>query len=143
MIEYTTNIPNKVDYYDLLKTVYEDVDVSSLSEELENTIACVSVYNGERLVGLGRVKRENNYLCIDDLIVKLEDCREEIQNNIIVNLFNQLNQIKHYDIAVRDCLNMTMSNEDILYKKIEKNPSEENIRASMENQLQLNGYVGV
>ena len=86
---------------------------------------------------------ENNYLCIDDLIVKLEDCREEIQNNIIVNLFNQLNQIKHYDIAVRDCLNMTMSNEDILYKKIEKNPSEENIRASMENQLQLNGYVGV
>ena len=54
MIEYTTNIPNKVDYYDLLKTVYEDVDVSSLSEELENTIACVSVYNGERLVGLGR-----------------------------------------------------------------------------------------
>lgn len=143
MIEYTTNIPNKVDYYDLLKTVYEDVDVSSLSEELENTIACVSVYNGERLVGMGRVKRENNYLCIDDLIVKLEDCREEIQNNIIVNLFNQLNQIKHYDIVVRDCLNMTMSNEDILYKEIESNPSEGNIRASMENQLQLNGYVGV
>ena len=143
MIEYTTNLPNKVDYYDLLRTVYEDIDVSSLSDELENTIACVSVYNGERLVGMGRVKRENNYLCIDDLIVKLEDCREEIQNNIIVNLFNQLNQIKHYDIVVRDCLNMTMSNEDILYKKIESKPSEEDIRSSMENQLQLNGYVGV
>ncbi|MBR2704028.1 MAG: hypothetical protein IKE91_00995 [Clostridia bacterium] len=143
MIEYTNNLPNKVDYYDLLRTVYEDIDVSELASELENTIACVSVYNGERLVGMGRVKRENNYLCIDDLIVKLEDCREEIQNNIIVKLFNQVNQIKHYDVVVRDCLNMTMSSDDVLYKTIESKPSEEEVRASMENQIQLNGYVGV
>ena len=143
MIEYTNNLPNKVDYYDLLRTVYEDIDVSEISNELENTIACVSVYNGERLVGMGRVKRENNYLCIDDLIVKHEDFREEIQNNIIVKLFNQLNQIKHYDVVVRDCLNMTMSNDDILYKTIENTPSEEEVRVSMENQMQLNGYVGV
>lgn len=143
MIEYTNNIPNKVDYYDLLRTVYEDIDVSEISNELENTIACVSVYNGERLVGMGRVKRENNYLCIDDLIVKHEDFREEIQNNIIIKLFNQLNQIKHYDVIVRDCLNMTMSNDDILYKTVENNPSEEKVRVSVENQMQLNGYVGV
>lgn len=143
MIEYTNNIPNKVDYYDLLRTVYEDIDVSEISNELENTIACVSVYNGERLVGMGRVKRENNYLCIDDLIVKHEDFREEIQNNIIIKLFNQLNQIKHYDVIVRDCLNMTMSNDDILYKTVENTQSEEKVRVSVENQMQLNGYVGV
>ena len=143
MIEYTNNIPNKVDYYDLLRTVYEDIDVSEISNELENTIACVSVYNGERLVGMGRVKRENNYLCIEDLIVKHEDFREEIQNNIIIKLFNQLNQIKHYDVIVRDCLNMTMSNDDILYKTVENTPSGEKVRVSVENQMQLNGYVGV
>ena len=143
MIEYTNNIPNKVDYYDLLRTVYEDIDVSEISNELENTIACVSVYNGERLVGMGRVKRENNYLCIEDLIVKHEDFREEIQNNIIIKLFNQLNQIKHYDVIVRDCLNMTMSNDDILYKTVENTQSEEKVRVSVENQMQLNGYVGV
>lgn len=142
MIQYTTNLPNKVDYYDLLRTVYEDIDVSSLSEELDSTIACVTVYNGERLVGMGRVKRENNYLCIDDLIVKLEDCREEIQNNIIVNLFEQLNRIKNYDIAVRDCLNMTMSNEEmILTRAAEKKAEESSI--AIDNQLQLNGFAGV
>jgi len=144
MIQYTTKLPNKVDYYDLLRTVYDDIDVSQLSSELESSIVCVCVYNGERLVGMGRVKRENNYLCIDDLIVKLEDYREEIQSNIIVNLFDQLNQIKNYDIMVRDCLNMTMSNEDMMFKQ--QDFSENNVndaRVAMNNQLQLNGYVGV
>ena len=143
MIQYTTNLPNKVDYYDLLRTVYEDIDVSSLSEELNSTIACVTVYNGERLVGMGRVKRENNYLCIDDLIVKLEDYREEIQNNIIVNLFNQLNQMKHYDIAIRDCLNMTMSNEEMILTRAAEKRAEEEPTVSMDNQLQLNGFASV
>ena len=143
MIQYTTNLPNKVDYYDLLRTVYEDIDVSSLSEELDSTIACVTVYNGERLVGMGRVKRENNYLCIDDLIVKLEDCREEIQNNIIVNLFEQLNRIKNYDIAVRDCLNMTMSNEEMILTRAAEKKAEEKENMSIDNQLQLNGFASV
>ena len=143
MIQYTTNLPNKVDYYDLLRTVYEDVDVSSLSEELDSTIACVTVYNGERLVGMGRVKRENNYLCIDDLIVKLEDCREEIQNNIIVNLFDQINQIKHYDIAVRDCLNMTMSNEEMILTRAAEKKAAEEQSISLEEQLQLQGFASV
>ena len=143
MIQYTTNLPNKVDYYDLLRTVYEDVDVSSLSDELDSTIACVTVYNGERLVGMGRVRRENNYLCIDDLIVKLEEYREEIQNNIIVNLFNQINQIKHYDIAVRDCLNMTMSNEEMILTRAAEKRAEEESPVSLDNQLQLQGFASV
>ena len=142
MIQYTTNLPNKVDYYDLLKSVYEDVDVSSLSTELENSIACVCVYNGERLVGMGRVKRESNYLCIEDLIVKLEHSKEEIRNNIIVGLFDQLNQIKNYDIAVRDCLSMKMSNEEVIYSKAMQ---EQNYEKStvVSSQLQLNGLAGV
>lgn len=142
MIQYTTKLPNKVDYYDLLRTVYDDVDVSQLSTELESSIACVSVYNGERLVGMGRVKQENNYLCIEDLIVKLEDYREEIQNNIIVNLFEQLNQMKNYDVNVRDCLNMRQSNEEMLFRQPEV-PTQQEVIVSMDNQLQLNGYVGV
>jgi hypothetical protein len=142
MIQYTAKLPNKVEYYDLLRTVYDDVDVSQLSTELESSIACVSVYNGERLVGMGRVKQENNYLCIEDLIVKLEDYREEIQNNIIVNLFEQLNQMKNYDVNVRDCLNMRQSNEEMLFRQPEV-PTQQEVIVSMDNQLQLNGYVGV
>ena len=125
MIQYTTNLPSKVDYYELLKTVYEDIDVSGISTELENSIACVCVYNGDRLVGMGRVKREKNYLCIEDLIV---------------NLFTQLNQIKNYDIAVRDCLSMKMSNEEVtLSEAINQNVQ---VNATV-NSLQLNGVAGI
>lgn len=116
MIQYTDKIPNKIDYYDLIRTVYENIDVSELSNELDSTIACVSVYNGDRLIGMGRVKKEENYLCIEDLIVKLEDYKEEIQNNIIVYLFDQINKMKNYDITVRDCLSMRKSNEELLFR---------------------------
>ena len=143
MIQYTTKLPNKVDYYDLVRTVYDDIDVSSLSTELENSIACVCVYNGDRLVGMGRVKREKNYLCIEDLIVKLEYSREEIQNNIIINLFNQLNQIKNYDIAVRDCLSMNMSNEEVIFSRaMQQNQNIEANEAAVNN-LQYNGVAGI
>ena len=80
---------------------------------------------------------------LDDLIVKLEDCREEIQNNIIVNLFEQLNRIKHYDIAVRDCLNMTMSNEEMILTRAAEKKAEEKENMSIDNQLQLNGFASV
>lgn len=117
MIQYTNKIPNKIDYFELLRTVSENVDVSELSSELDSTIACVSVYNGERLVGLGRVKKEGPYLCIEDLIVKLEEYEDEIKSNIIVYLFNQLNEMKNYDMTVRDCLSMKKSNEEIIFNK--------------------------
>lgn len=116
MIQYTTKLPNKIDYFELIRTVYDDVDVSTLSSELDKTIACICVYNGERLIGMGRVKKEEDYLCIEDLIVKLEQYREEIQNNIIIGLFEQLNEMKNYDISVRDCLSMSKSNEELLFK---------------------------
>lgn len=142
MIQYINNLPNKVDYYDLIRNVYDDIDVSQLSQELESSIACVCVYNGERLVGMGRVKKENDYLCIEDLIVKLEDCKEEIQNNIIVNLFTQLNQMKNYDIIVRDGLNMRASNEELLFKRNnESNVQEAPTMYGIENQSQTNGYA--
>ena len=41
MIQYTNKLPSKVDYFELIRTVYEDVDVSELSSELDSTIACI------------------------------------------------------------------------------------------------------
>lgn len=136
MIQYINKIPNKIDYFELIRTEYENVDVSGLSTELDNTIACVSVYNGDRLIGMGRVKKEENYLCIEDLIVKLEPYKEEIQKNIIVNLFKQINQMKYYDIVVRDCLTMKKSNEEIITNQ---NNQEEDVLVFNEQQ---NSFVG-
>lgn len=144
MIQYTNKLPSKVDYFELIRTVYKDVDVSELSSELDGTIACICVYNGDRLVGMGRVKQEGNYLCIDDLIVKLEQYREEIQNNIIIGLFDQINEMKKYDIIVRDCLSMKKSNEEILFKN--QNISQEEvpeIDIRLNGQLDFKGFVGV
>ena len=126
MIQYINKLPSKVDYFELIRTEYQDIDVSELSAELDSTIACVCVYNGDRLIGMGRVKRENDYLCIEDLIVKLEPYKEEIQNNIIVNLFNQINQMKNYDVMVRDCLSMEKLGEDVDYRN-QSNQESENL----------------
>ena len=140
MIQYTNKLPSKVDYFELIRTVYKDIDVSELSSELDSTIACICVYNGDRLVGMGRVKKEGDYLCIEDLIVKLEQYREEIQNNIIIGLFDQINEMKKYDITVRDCLSMKKSNEEILFKN--QNSFQET-DIGLNNQLGFNGLVGV
>ncbi len=138
MLQYISQVPNKIDYYELIKTEYNNIDVSELSVELESTIACVCVYNGERLVGMGRVKQEGNYLCIEDLIVKLEPCKEEIQSNIIVSLFQQINKIKSYDITVRDCLSMKKSNEEKIFGN-----KDENGQISININNTKNSYVGV
>lgn len=138
MLQYINQVPNKIDYYELIKTEYDDIEVSELGAELQCTIACVSVYNGERLVGMGRVKQEGSYLCIEDLIVKLEPCKEEIQSNIIINLFNQINQMKCYDMTVRDCLSMKKSNEEIIFRNQDKQG-----QIGINIDSTANGYVGV
>lgn len=144
MIQYTNKLPSKVDYFELIRTVYEDVDVSELSSELDSTIACICVYNGDRLIGMGRVKKEGYYLCIEDLIVRLEQYREEIQNNIIIGLFDQINEMKKYDIEVRDCLSMKKSNEEILFKNQEIHQEDIQRRdMGLDGQLNLNGVVRV
>ena len=111
MIRYINKIPSKIEYFEMIRKEYENVEVSELSTELDSTITAVCVYNGDRLVGMGRIKKEGNLLCIEDLIVKLEPYKEEIQNGIIVNLIKQINQIKMYNVTVRDCLDMTNSEE--------------------------------
>ncbi|MBO5348722.1 MAG: hypothetical protein J6A89_02735 [Clostridia bacterium] len=123
LIRYINKIPSKIEYFDMVRTEYENVEVSELSTELDSTITAVCAYNGDRLVGMGRVKKDDNLLCIQDLIVKLEPYKEEIQNNIILNLIKQINQIKMYNITVRDCLDMTNFN-------IEKKSNENNIEES-------------
>ncbi len=112
MIQYINKIPSKIEYFDMIRTVYENenIEVSELSKELDETITAVCVYNGDRMVGMGRVKKEENLLCVEDLIVRLEPLKEEIQNNIIINLIAQVNKMKNYDVTVRDCLN-SVNNE--------------------------------
>lgn len=109
MIQYSNKVPSKIEYYDMIRSVYEDVEVAEIANELDNTIASICAYKGDRLIGMGRVKREGSALCIVDLIVKLDAYKEEIQNSIIIKLIDQVNILKHYDITVRECLDMTIT----------------------------------
>lgn len=118
MIQYVNKVPSKIEYYEMIRNEYDNVDVSEIAGELDSTIASICAYKGERLIGMGRVKREGNVLCIEDLIVKLDAYKEEVQNSIIINLINQVNILKHYDITVRECLDMSI--KEITEDKIKK-----------------------
>ena len=109
MIQYISKVPSKIEYYDMMRSVYDNIEVTELAIELDSTIAAVCAYKGERLIGMGRVKQEGSVLCIEDLIVKLDAYKEEVQNNIIVNLIDQVNKLKLYNITVRDCLDMSVT----------------------------------
>lgn len=122
MIQYINKIPTKIEFFEMLKVEYKEhkINVSKISEELENTLTAVCVYNGDRLIGMGRVKKEKQYLCIEDLIVNSEPLKEEIQKNIIIQLLKQVNQMKYSDVTVRDCLNSNVRNFDS-YKNVDNN----------------------
>ena len=120
MIQYVNQVPNKIDYYEMIRSVYDSVDVSGITAELESTIAAVCAYKGDRLIGMGRVKIEDRYLCIEDLIVKLDAYKEEVENSIIVNLVNQVNQMKLYDATIRDCLDLSIPRKSAPKVEIEE-----------------------
>lgn len=106
-IQYINKLPSKIEFYDMLNSCGETkYNISDLDNELFGTITAVCVYNGDKIIGIGRVKRENKYLYIQDVIVALEEYKEEIEKNIIVNLIEQINQMKQVNVEVRDCLQM-------------------------------------
>lgn len=106
-IQYINKLPSKIEFFDMLRTLSpEQVNISELDLELSETITAVCAYNGDRIVGIGRVKKEGNYLYIQDVIITLEYLKEEIEKNIIINLIQQINQMKHFNVEIRDCLEM-------------------------------------
>lgn len=106
-IQYINKIPSKIEFFDMLRTVdASKINISELDDELFETITAVCAYNEDNLIGIGRIKREGNYLYIQDIIVTLEAFKEEIEKNIIVNLIEQINKMKQINVEVRDCLQM-------------------------------------
>lgn len=116
-IQYINKLPSKIEFFDILRiSETNKYDINQLDKELNETITAVCAYRGDRIVGIGRIKKEKEYLYIQDVIVLLEECKEEIENSIITNLVKQVNQLKNYDVEVRDCLQMP-KNENEFYKK--------------------------
>lgn len=108
-IQYINKLPSKIEFFDMLRTLDStQINISELDLELSETITAVCAYNGDRIVGLGRIKKEGNYLYIQDIIITLELFKEEIERNIIINLIQQVNQMKQFNVDVRDCLQMPM-----------------------------------
>lgn len=117
IIQYINKLPSKVEFFDMLKTSETNkLDISDLDKELDETITAVCAYNGDRIIGIGRIKKEKEYLYIQDVVVTLEENKEEIENNIIVKLVQQINQVKNFNVEVRDCLQRAQSRNNF-YKK--------------------------
>ena len=61
-----------MEFFDMLRTSETSrINISDLDNELFETITAVCVYNGDKIIGIGRVKKENNFLYIQDVIVVL------------------------------------------------------------------------
>ena len=116
-IQYINKIPSKIEFFEMLRRKENNsINISELDDELSQTITAVCAYSGDNIVGLGRVKKEENYLYIEDMLISLDEYKEEIQKNIIVKLFDQINQIKQTNIEVRDCLELNKP-ETNFYKR--------------------------
>ena len=107
LIQYLNKLPSKIEFFDMLRTLNTtQINISELDLELSETITAVCAYNGDRIVGIGRVKKEGKYLYIQDVIISLDHFKEEIERNIIIKLIEQINQMKQFNVEIRDCLEM-------------------------------------
>ena len=84
----------------------------NIFEENENMITSVCAYHFDRIVGMGRIVQEGNTLYIQDIIVKPEYKGEEIENNIIVALFKQINVLKRFSSSIQRCLEVEEKEEN-------------------------------
>ena len=104
-IQYINKEPSKMEIFEIMDSIQAEIDEQyemNIFEENENMITSVCAYHFDRIVGMGRIVQEGNTLYIQDIIVKPEYKGEEIENNIIVALFKQINELKGLVQAFKD-----------------------------------------
>ena len=114
-IQYFNKVPSKIEVFDIMDSMQENVSeeiCEELFEENEDIITTVCAYHLDKIVGMGRVKKEENTLYIQDIIIKPEYSEEEIENNIIVCLLRQVNELKRFNSNIQRCLDIEESEEN-------------------------------
>lgn len=108
-IQYLDKIPTKMEVYEIMDSIQSEEEVKTeinenLLEESDDIVTTVCAYHLERIIGIGRVKKEGDMLYVQDIIIKPEYDEEEIKNNIIVSLVRQVNELTKYSSSIKRCL---------------------------------------
>ncbi len=118
-IQYINKEPSKMEIYEIMDSIQTEIEEDfemSVFETSDDVITSVCAYHFDRIVGMGRVIKEEDTLYIQDIIIKSEYKGEEIENNIIVNLFKQINELKRFSSSIQRCLQIEESEENFLNK---------------------------
>lgn len=114
-IQYINKEPSKMEMYEIMESIQtemeEDIKMDIL-ESNDNIVTTVCAYHLNKIIGMGRVIREDNTLYIQDIIIKPEYKGEEIENNIIVNLFRQINELRRFNSSIQRCLQIEEAEEN-------------------------------
>ena len=114
-IQYINKEPSKMEIYEMMDSIQteseEDFEMS-IFELNDNMVTSVCAFHFDRIVGMGRVIKEENTLYIQEIIIKPEYKGEEIENNIIVNLFKQINELRRFNSSIQKCLQIEESEEN-------------------------------
>ena len=115
-IQYVNKVPNKMEIYELMDSMQIDVHEEDIFVEDESTITSVCAYHLEKIVGIGKVEKEQDKLYIQDILVRPEYRDEQIENNIIVTLLRQVNDLKRFNSSIQKCLDMGKIEENFFNK---------------------------
>lgn len=114
-IQYINKEPSKMEIYEIMDSIQTEMEENfemNVFETNDDVITSICAYHFDRIVGMGRVIKEENTLYIQDIIIKPEYKGEEIENNIIVNLFKQINELKRFNSSIQRCLQIEESEEN-------------------------------
>lgn len=110
-IQYIDKVPSKMEVFEIMDAMQIEME-KDLFEEDDNTVTSVCAYHFDRIVGIGRVIKEEKMLYIQNIMIKPEYEGEEIENSIIVSLVKQINELKRFNPSIERCLEFEESEEN-------------------------------
>ena len=92
-------------------------DPAIVAEALENSICCVSAYDGEKIVGFGRLIGDRvMFLYIQDVMVLPEYQGQKIGTEVMNRLLQKVSELKEKSPQIRTYLGASAGKEDF-YKR--------------------------
>ncbi len=117
-IKYINKVPKDTEYNMLTESVGWGIrDENIVKEALENTLYSLCAYDGDKLIGYGRIIGDKTiFLYIQDIMVIPEYQGKKIGTEIMKKLLNQIDEYKKVNPNIRTYLGASKGKEDF-YKK--------------------------
>ena len=118
MINYISKTPTPDEYNYLTNSVGWGIrDEKIIQQALENTLYSLCVYDGDRLIGYGRIIGDKTiFLYIQDIIVIPEYQGKKIGTGIITELLKKVEEYKKVNPNIRTYLGASKGKENFYEK---------------------------